>query len=91
MKTETGKKEGTEDIKFLDIQGTITSNQQVLANNLNDYFLTIVDIITDTSRISKSGQPTYDNYLNYMSSKYTGLLPNIRFRYTTTHEIEGHI
>jgi hypothetical protein len=89
IKTETGKRDGKEDIKLLNIQGNITSDQQVLANNLNDYFLTIVDIIIDSSSVTKTGQPIYDKFLNYMSPKSTGLLPNIRVMHTTTHEIEG--
>jgi hypothetical protein len=88
IKTETVKRDGKEDIKLLNIQGNITSDQQVLASNLSDYFPTIVDKVIDSSSVTKTGQPIYDKFLNYMSPKSTGPLPNFRFMHTTTHEIE---
>jgi hypothetical protein len=57
-------------------------------NKFNDYFLTIVDHIIDSSKVSKTGQPTHDNYLNYMSQIYKGSLSNIRLRHASTCEIE---
>jgi hypothetical protein len=87
IRTETGKKESKEDIQYLDIKGNTSSNQQIMANKFNDYFLTIVDNIID-SRVSNPGQPTHDNHLNYMSQTYKGPLPNIHFSHTSAHEIE---
>jgi hypothetical protein len=82
IKTVTGKKESKEDIQYLNIKGNTTSNQQILANKFDDYFLTI------SSKVSKTGQPVHDNYLNYMPQTYKGPLSNIQFRHTSTHEIE---
>ncbi|PNF35146.1 hypothetical protein B7P43_G09274 [Cryptotermes secundus] len=91
IKTETGKKEDKVDIQSLDIKGIITSDQQIMAKNLNDYFVTVAEDIIDNTSISKTGQPMHDNYLNYMSSMFTSPLSNIRPKHASTHEIEGII
>jgi hypothetical protein len=84
-------KQGKEKVQCLDMKGKITSNQQILADTFNDYFITIVDNIYGSSRVSKTGQPTHDNYLNSMLQTYKGLLSKIQFRHTSTHETEGVI
>jgi hypothetical protein len=74
-----GKKESKEDIQYLGIKGQITSNQQILTDTFNDYFITIAENIYDSSRVSKTGQPAHDKYLNYMLKT-----SKIRFRDTST-------
>jgi hypothetical protein len=83
IKSETVKKGNKEDIQYLDIKGKITFNQQIIADSLNGYFITIVDNIYDSSRVSKTGQPTHDICLNYMIKT-----SKIRCRHTSTSEIE---
>jgi hypothetical protein len=57
-------------------------------DTFNDYFLTIADKITD-SRQSSKGQPdNNNNFLNYMLQASMRPLPCIRFKYTSTQDIE---
>jgi hypothetical protein len=88
VKTETGKKESKEEIHLLNINGNVTYNQQIMVESFNDCFLTIADKITDSSSSSKTGQPDNNNFLNYMLQTFKHPFPSIRFKHTSTQEIE---
>ena len=51
VKSETGKKRGTEEISLLNINDKLTQNQQTIANSFNDNFLTTAEKLMGTNQI----------------------------------------
>jgi len=88
VKTETGKKLRKEEVASLKINDELMHNQQVIANSFNDYFLNTAEKLMTAKQIDqlsqiKTGAPLR-NKLQSCRQPYT----NIKFRYTSTEEIE---
>ena len=76
----TGKKKNTKYIHQINVDGTITSDGQIIANSFNNYFLLIIGNCTP---VAKGKKPI--DYL-YQASKEP--FPTIEYQNTTTAEIE---
>lgn len=50
----TGKKKNTDDIHRINVDGTITSNGQIIANSFNNYFLSVIG---NHAPVAKSKNP----------------------------------
>ena len=82
VRSDTGKKIGKEDITSLNINGMLIQNQQTIANSFNNYFSTAANHIDKLSQIQNGG--TLQHILRNCRHSY----PNIKFRHTSTKEIE---
>jgi len=49
IKSESGRKVSKESVHLLNMNGNLTKNQQMIANPLNNYFLTTADTIIDNN------------------------------------------
>jgi hypothetical protein len=64
----------------------------MIANSLNNYFLTIADKInTNNINVNNTAESDTNNYLNYLSQTFTTLFRKIKFNHTSTKEIENII
>jgi hypothetical protein len=71
------------------MNGNLTKNQQMIANPFNNYFITIADTIIDNKTNDKIGQSNNNNNpVSYMLQIYKHPIPNIKFTYTSTNEME---
>ena len=55
----TGRKAVHEDIHFLNINGNLTNNQQIICNSGNDHFFSTTNRVT--SKISNNSNPDRNN------------------------------
>ena len=76
------KKTEKEDITSLNINGTLIQNQQTIANFFNNYFATVAEKLIKSKHMDKKTQILPNSRHSY---------PNIKFRYTSTKEIEETI
>ena len=76
------KKTEKEDITSLNINGTLIQNQQTIANFFNNYFATVAEKLIKSNHMDKKTQILPNSRHSY---------PNIKFRYTSTKEIEETI
>jgi len=71
----TGRKQ-----KSNDIDGTLTSNSQIISNSFNNYFLSIIE---NHIPIAKNNNP-----IDYLYQAFKELFPAIKYLNTSTTEIE---
>jgi hypothetical protein len=72
----TGKKD-TKDFHQINVDGTVTSNGQIIANSFNNYFLSIIGNLTP---VTKSR-----NLTDYLSKAFKEPLPTIKYQNTSIH------
>jgi len=76
----TGKKKITKDIHQINVDGTVTSDGQIIANSFNNYSLSIIG-----NHISLAiGKKPID----YLHQAFKEIFPTIKYQNTTTAEIE---
>jgi integrase len=88
VKSETGKKIRKEDTSLLHINGKIIQNQQIMANSFNDYFLKIPEKLMGANKYDKINQLKHGAPLHNILQSYGQPYPSIKFRYTSTEEVE---
>jgi hypothetical protein len=66
----------------VNINGTLIQNQQTIANFFNNYFATVAEKLIKSNRMDKKTQILPNSRHSYH---------NIKFRYTSTKEIEETI
>ena len=81
------KKRGKEEISLLNVNGKLTQNQTT-ANTFNDYIITIAEKLTGANQIDKLSQLNNRAPIHYILQNCTYPYPNIKFRYTSTEEVE---
>jgi len=74
----TGKK-NTKDIHQINVDGTVTSNGQIIANSFNNYFLSTIGNHTP---VAKSKNP-----IHYLYQAFREPFPTIKYQNTPTAEI----
>jgi hypothetical protein len=76
----TGKKKNSNDIHQINIDGTLTSNSQIISNYFNNYFLPITEYRIP---IAKNNNP-----IDYLYQAFKEPFPTIKYQNTSTTEIE---
>jgi len=76
----TGKKKNTKDVHQINVDGTITSDGQIIANSFNNYFLSIIGHCT---LCAKGKKP-----IDYLYQAFKEPFPTIKYQNTTAAEIE---
>jgi hypothetical protein len=76
----TGKKKNTNDIHQININGTITSDSQIISNSFNNHFLSIID---NRIPIAKNNNP-----IDYPYQAFKEPFPTIKYQNTSTAKIE---
>jgi hypothetical protein len=76
----TCKKKNTKDIHQINVDGTVTSNGQIIANSFNNYFLSVIGNCTP---VAKSKNP-----IDYLYQAFKEPFPTIKYQNTYTAEIE---
>jgi hypothetical protein len=75
----TGKKKNSNDIHQINIDGTLTSNSQIISNSFNNNFLSVIE---NRILIAKNNNPTDNLY-----QAFKELFPAIKYQNTSTTEI----
>ena len=88
VKSETEKTIKKEDISSLNINGMLIQNQQTIASFFNNYFLTVAEKLMETNHIDKINQKQNEETLHYILRNCKHSYPNIKYRYTSTKEVE---
>jgi hypothetical protein len=66
----------------------LIQNQQTIANSFNNYFSTVAEKLMEANHIDKISQIQNGNTLHHTLRKCRHPYPSIKFRYTSTKEIE---
>jgi hypothetical protein len=83
---ENGKpKEGT-DIQSLVTDNNVIMNQTKIADNFNNYFLSIADSINTDN--NKHINTSMTNPINYLSNRFRRPFTKMSWQYASTYEIE---
>ena len=92
---ERGKNYNQIEVQSLDVNGRITTDCQIIANTFNNHFttfpITITQKITDTdctATTSNNKQNNKNNTSLSINHIYKNSFSNIKFKCTTTEEIE---
>ena len=88
VKSKTGGKIKKEEISVLNINGKLIQNQQIIANSFNDYFLKTAGKLMGANQIDKMSELKSGALLHNTLQSYRQPYPSIKFRYTSTEEIE---
>ena len=89
INSETGKCRRKEQISLLHTRDSIIRDPPTVANNFNDYFLTVVDNLLNTTL--KSNRTQIGNDSSVLLSNRLTSYPNILLKYTSTSEVENII
>jgi hypothetical protein len=76
----TGNKKNTKDIHRINVDGTVNSDGQVIANSFNSYFKSIIG---NHTAVAKSKNP-----IDYLRQTFKEPFPTIKYQSTSTAEIE---
>jgi hypothetical protein len=92
IKTITGKSTNNIEVQLLNIKGKITDNYHLIADSLNNYFLTIVGKINSNNAKSDHFiEFDIDKHPSYLLQVFPTPFPEIKFKLTSTKEIENII
>jgi hypothetical protein len=76
-------------ILMMEIDGKITTHRQTIAETFNDYYVSVIDNITNNNPINNTnGDLNKINPLNYLYSMFKQSFTNIKIKNTTTNVIE---
>jgi hypothetical protein len=89
------KRPQTNNISFININGTTTHNRQVIATTSNTYFSTVAQHIqhihTDNSKNSNSVVSNNNNPLNYLYNALKQPIPAIKIKFVSSKGIEYNV
>jgi hypothetical protein len=89
IKMVTGKRVNNTEVQFLNIEGKLTDNHQLISDSLNDYFLTIVDKINgNNAKSDHFPEFDIDKHWSYLSLAFSTPLPEIKLKPTSTKELK---
>lgn len=73
---------------MLNVIGNITNNHQIISDSFNNHILSIAQKISNNIHINNIVGSNSSDPLDYLITIFKNLLPNIKFNYTSTKEIE---
>jgi hypothetical protein len=74
---------------MMEIDGKITTHHQTIAEEFNNYYVSVADNITNNNPVhNTNGDLNKNNPLNYLYSAFQQSITNIKLKNTTTDEIE---
>ena len=79
---ENGKPKHSTDIQFLVIDNNIVMNQNKIADNFNNYFLSIADSINTDN--NKHINTSMTNPINYLRNSFRRPFTKMRWQYAST-------
>jgi hypothetical protein len=82
------EKELREEVSLLNINGKVIQNQHTIANSFNDYFLNTAEKLMGANQIDEMSEPKNGAPLHNTLKSCRQPYPSIKFRYTSTEEIE---
>jgi hypothetical protein len=75
-------------ISFININGTIAHNRQVIANTFNTYFSTVAQHIHTENSKNSNSVVSDNNPLNYLYNAFQQPIPAIKLKFVSSKEIE---
>ena len=88
----TNNKKFPNDILMMEIDGKITTHHQTIAEEFNNYYVSVADNITNNNPVNNTvGHLNKNDPLNYLYSAFQQSFTNIKLQNTTTDEIEKNI
>jgi hypothetical protein len=89
VKTLTARNCSDDNIRFLNVEGTIIHDNQDIADTFNKYFSSITDsIISDMNMVKINTGKNNNNPVNYFFRAYKHPFPKIKINYSTTKQAE---
>ena len=89
IKTITNNNKNPNDILMMEIDGKITTHHQTIAEEFNNYYVSVADNITNYNPVNNTiGDLNKNDPLNYLYSAFQQSFTNIKLKNTTTGEIE---
>ena len=89
IKTITNNKKNPNAILMMEIDGKITTHHQTIAEEFNNYYVSVADIITNNNPVNNTvGDLNKNDPLNYLYSAFRQYFTNMKLKNTTTGEIE---
>jgi hypothetical protein len=82
------KRPRSNDISFININGTKTYNSQVVANTFNTYFSTLAQHIYTEYFKNSNSAAIVNNHLNYLHDTFKQTIPPIQSKFVLLKEIE---
>jgi hypothetical protein len=77
---------------MMEIDGKITTHHQNIAEELNNYYISVADNITNNNHVNNTiGDLNKNNPLNYLYSAFQQSFANMKLKNTTTGGIENII
>jgi hypothetical protein len=86
VKSVTGKRSEKKPFQLVHTNGTLTENQQVIADSFQNHFLSVADKTIST--INNNPDIKDNNFIDYLFRVFINTFPNIIFDHTMTKEIE---
>jgi hypothetical protein len=86
-KMETCKNHRNKGTQLINIDGNLITNQQLIANSFNNYFLTVADKITSNIKNDKTSLNS-NNPIHCLHRNFKLPCSNMTVKYTTPKEIE---
>jgi hypothetical protein len=86
--TNNEKNPNTTRILMMEIDGKVTTHHQTIAEELNNYYVSVADNITNNNCVINTiGDLNKNNTLNYLYSAFQQSFTNIKLKNTSTGEI----
>jgi len=74
---------------MMEIDGKITTHHKTIAEEFNNYYVSVADNITNNNPVNNTtGDLNKNGLLNYLYSTFQQSFTNIKLKNTTTGEIE---
>ena len=88
IKTITSNKNNPNGILMMEIDGKITTHHQTIAEEFNNYYVSVADNITNNNLVNNTvGDLNKNNPLSYLYSAFQQSFTNMKLKNTTTGEI----
>jgi len=84
IKMETCKNHTNEGIQLKNIDGKLITNQQSIANSVNNYFLTVADKINSNIKSDKTSL-NCNNSIHYLHKNFKLPCSNMKLKYYNAH------
>ena len=86
---ESGRNKKRSEIQALKIEGKKITDQQTTAEPFNEYFVAIAENVKrQSNNLINDDNNNKDSHTNFMDQAFNKPYPNMKFKCTTTNEIE---